>query len=281
MSQIQTIEKKHNYFYRITNQINWKYYFGIHSTDKDPEKDGYFGGGLKLIAAIKKHGKENFVLTIIQDYATRKEASDHERLVVDFEMINNPMCYNARTGGDNEYVYICSEETREKLRLIGKKRKWTDEQKQKASESRKALLLERPDLVNFLGDLARGGNLITDVTRSKMRKNRANQVITPESRIQAVETRRNNGQPWHTDEQRQKLSEGNWLRKLKEEAGPDGIIDYKPWNAMECIIEGVHFKSIADAQRVFKNTAVLYRIHSKSDKWKEWKLVVSTENEEV
>lgn len=99
----QPNEKQYNYFYRITNQINWKFYFGIHSTNN--LNDNYFGGGTALKRAIKKYGKGNFHLTIIETYSTRKEASDHERLVVTHEMIENDMCYNLRCGGDNENAH--------------------------------------------------------------------------------------------------------------------------------------------------------------------------------
>lgn len=97
------IEKKHNYFYKITNLINGKYYYGIHSTDNID--DGYMGGGTLLKSAQKKHGKENFIKEIIQDYPTRKEASDHEYSIVNYNLVNLSECYNLRPGGDNNYVY--------------------------------------------------------------------------------------------------------------------------------------------------------------------------------
>lgn len=98
-------EKKHNYFYKTTNLINGKYYYGIRSTDKRPETDNYFGSGKALKHAIQKYGKENFKKEIIADYLTRKEASDHEKQVVTFEMINLAECYNCRTGGDNGFTF--------------------------------------------------------------------------------------------------------------------------------------------------------------------------------
>lgn len=35
--------KKYHYFYKITNTINNKYYYGVHSTDN--LNDGYMGSG--------------------------------------------------------------------------------------------------------------------------------------------------------------------------------------------------------------------------------------------
>ncbi len=73
-------QKKYNYFYKITNLTNGKFYYGIHSTNK--LEDGYMGSGTVIRAAIDKHGLENFEKEIIAYYETRNEASDHERLIV-------------------------------------------------------------------------------------------------------------------------------------------------------------------------------------------------------
>lgn len=105
--------KTHNYFYKITNLINEKFYYGIHSTD-DLE-DGYMGGGDAIRAAIRKYGRKNFAKEIIADYPTRKEVSDHEKLIVTADLIKSTECYNMRTGGDNEFTP--TEETKKKISL--------------------------------------------------------------------------------------------------------------------------------------------------------------------
>ena len=46
------------YFYKITNKINRKYYFGVHSTEDI--NDGYMGSGTVLAKAYKKYGIQNF-----------------------------------------------------------------------------------------------------------------------------------------------------------------------------------------------------------------------------
>lgn len=114
-------EKLHNYFYKITNLINGKYYYGIHSTNN--LEDGYKGGGTYLRRSIKKHGWENFKKEIIVDYPTRKEVSDYEREIVTIELIQLDECYNCRTGGDNEFIYPMTEERRRAISesLIGEK----------------------------------------------------------------------------------------------------------------------------------------------------------------
>lgn len=103
MNQNQN-EKQHNIVYKTTNLVNEKYYYGIHSTNR--LNDGYLGSGHVLKQAIEKYGKENFNKEIIADYPTRKEASDHEKLIVTMELVLDETCYNLRTGGDNEGVYL-------------------------------------------------------------------------------------------------------------------------------------------------------------------------------
>lgn len=57
------MKKKHYLIYQITNNINGKIYIGKHETFKID--DNYFGSGIKIQAAIKKYGLENFTKTIL------------------------------------------------------------------------------------------------------------------------------------------------------------------------------------------------------------------------
>jgi len=132
------INRKHNYFYKITNLVNGKYYYGIRSTDKEPHVDIYYlGSGMVIKEAIKKYGKTNFSKEIIVDYPTRREASNHEKMVVTFELIELEECYNLRTGGDNEYTFKHSSDTKIRISQSTKGKKLSDETKLKIGEASK------------------------------------------------------------------------------------------------------------------------------------------------
>ena len=104
--------KKYNYFYKTTNMINGKFYYGVRTTDN--LNDGYIGCGVYsqdsaearsikngkgFILAVKKYGYENFKKEIISFYDTKEEAYEKEIEIVNEKMVNNPNCYNISLGG--------------------------------------------------------------------------------------------------------------------------------------------------------------------------------------
>lgn len=89
---------KYNYFYKITNNLNGNFYYGIHSTNN--LEDGYMGSGLKLNRAYKKYGIENFSKEIIKFFDTREELADYEASVVTESLVYDDNCYNISLGGE-------------------------------------------------------------------------------------------------------------------------------------------------------------------------------------
>ena len=85
------------YFYKITNLINNKFYYGVHKTKKLNDK--YLGSGTRLDAAKKKYGRENFRRDILFFFKTYKDALIYEAFIVNKEMVDNPNCYNLIVGG--------------------------------------------------------------------------------------------------------------------------------------------------------------------------------------
>lgn len=81
--------------YKIVNELNGKYYIGVHKTDNP--NDSYFGSGRAIKEAIKKHGKESFRKEILLVTESKEEAYAKEaELTVDF---NTNVTYNMRIGG--------------------------------------------------------------------------------------------------------------------------------------------------------------------------------------
>lgn len=102
--------KIYHYFYKITNKVNGKFYYGIHSTDDID--NGYMGSGKRLNRAIKKYGIENFTKEIVKFFDTLQELSDYESLIVNDEMVSEEMCYNLVKGG-----YYIDDDAIEKRRM--------------------------------------------------------------------------------------------------------------------------------------------------------------------
>jgi len=128
------VERKYNYFYKVTNRVNGKIYFGIHSSDLDPKRDPYLGSGAAICQAVSKYGKENFFREDLEFFENRHQLSLFETLWIDSVFIKQGDNYNLKEGGDPNIYFggsflpeICkkisdskvgkprSEETRKKL----------------------------------------------------------------------------------------------------------------------------------------------------------------------
>ena len=85
------------YFYKITNLINSKYYYGVHQTNN--LNDGYMGSGVNINRAYKKYGVENFRKDILKFFDNKEDMFEYERQTVTEEVCSDPMCYNICVGG--------------------------------------------------------------------------------------------------------------------------------------------------------------------------------------
>ena len=71
---------KYHYFYKITNNLNGHFYYGVHNTND--LNDGYMGSGTRLHYAYKKYGIENFTKEILKFFDTSKEAFEYEAITL-------------------------------------------------------------------------------------------------------------------------------------------------------------------------------------------------------
>lgn len=83
--------------YKIINTLNNRYYIGVHKTTNP--NDSYYGSGLVIKEAIKKHGKENFIKEILFTFENKEDAYNKEKELVNSETLKDPLIYNVQVGG--------------------------------------------------------------------------------------------------------------------------------------------------------------------------------------
>lgn len=258
-------DKKHNYFYKITNLINGKFYYGIRSTDRDIINDFYLGSGIRITDAIKKYGKENFIKEIIADYPTRKEASDHERLAVTMDLVLDENCYNLRCGGLNGNHI--SQEQRDNLRLKNLGKKASEETLQKMREVHKNITAEtRQKMSKAKKGTNRPPEVRQKISESNLKLKRKH---TQETKERISSSKRGKK---HTDETKEKMSLAK-KNKPRSESVRERMRE-NHFRSKKCIINGIIYKSQADAGRHLniEPSTVKYRI--KSEKWNTWQYYV-------
>ncbi len=83
--------------YKITNNINNRYYIGRHATNDI--NDDYMGSGKAIKNAILKYGKDNFTKEIIAETSSTELLWQLEMKIVNDEIVNDPLSYNMAYGG--------------------------------------------------------------------------------------------------------------------------------------------------------------------------------------
>lgn len=144
------------YVYKITNKINGKFYIGKRQTNATHiSMDLYMGSGIRIKAAIKKYGIENFHKEVLGVCTTLDLLNILEKLEITEDLVNNPNCYNLMVGGRQ------GPEARKKISesKMGDKnpmkhKVWTDEDRakkriaRKISDSHRKEKLEQTRLAN-------------------------------------------------------------------------------------------------------------------------------------
>ena len=135
-----------NYVYAIVNKINLKLYFGSHSWDGEGLDPNYYGSGRIIKQAVKKYGKDNFIVYPIKFYDNVEECRKaEEELLKKYDISNNPYCYNLK----NSAIGMNSEDVKgENNPMYGKRGKGspnygkhhTDETRKKMSQAKKNIM---------------------------------------------------------------------------------------------------------------------------------------------
>jgi hypothetical protein len=86
-----------HYLYKIINRENGKFYIGVHSCKGDYYDSKYWGSG--CFRQDAKKNPDKYLRVLICQAESRKEALELEALFVTQELVDDPMCYNLKTGG--------------------------------------------------------------------------------------------------------------------------------------------------------------------------------------
>lgn len=111
-------DKKYHYVYKITNDIDDRYYIGKHSTND--LNDGYMGSGLILQKLFKKYGIEHFKKDILKLFESSDDAYKYEGELVNNETLKDKNCLNIQLGGITHKISNNPESKSIKLRNAGK-----------------------------------------------------------------------------------------------------------------------------------------------------------------
>lgn len=169
----------HYLIYKITNRLDNKFYVGKHKTEN--KDDGYFGSGLLLDYAVKKHGKENFVKELLFECSTEEEMNRRETDIVDEDFVARDDTYNLKLGGTGGWDHVLknklnqTEKMRSEASRIGKtgvggkayqKRYREDEAFRQAMREKHSVASRRWQ--SIVGGAFRG-KFHTDTSKEKMR----------------------------------------------------------------------------------------------------------------
>jgi group I intron endonuclease len=101
------------FVYLITNKISGKRYVG-QTVDAVPIRfQGHCHKGTVLHTAIKKYGRDQFVVETLGSYSSRQEMNEAEAYFISFYDCMVPKGYNLTSGGENNYFR--SDETKLKI----------------------------------------------------------------------------------------------------------------------------------------------------------------------
>jgi len=179
------------YIYKTTNCINEKVYIG--KSEKLFNKN-YYGSGILLEKAIKKYGKGNFKIEVLEELLTIDELNEREKYWIEYYSDNSYNLAEGGTGGWTTKHYSSEQkeayskllsskrlgkthtiETIEKLKKMHTGKKFGDSKK--VSETLKKIWKDPNSVFNSLEyrkakSLAASNRVWSDETKEKIRKSK-------------------------------------------------------------------------------------------------------------
>ena len=202
--------------YKITDKRDGRMYIGQHLVNFR----NYWASGKYILAAAKKHGKDNFTRNVIMYCNTQEEANRIEAHFIKVWKTLAPNGYNIRDGGHNGNSYAGKTEEemlkfKKKMSDLAKGKKTSEETKKKMSIANTGRKFgPRPHGVkNKISESLKG--------RKKSEEHRRNISEAQKGRTFSVETRKkisegNKGKK-RSEETKRKRSEAEECRKGKED----------------------------------------------------------------
>lgn len=88
------------YIYKTTNKINGKIYIGQHI--RSSFDNNYFGSGTIIQNAIKKYGKSNFTVELLEEAFSLDSLNELEKEYISkYNSVDEKIGYNIKLGGNN------------------------------------------------------------------------------------------------------------------------------------------------------------------------------------
>lgn len=271
--------------YKTTNLVNGKIYIG---KDKN-NNPSYLGSGNILKLAIKKYGKENFTKETIEECLTEEIWLLREKYwIKHFDSINTG--YNIAEGGQGGDT-ISNNPNRDTI--ANNHSKWMVENN--PTRGRKKSDDEIEKWKKSFGDKSKGvnnpnyGKHHSEETKSKIREKALGRTVSEETRQRISRANTGKGGYWkgkentqhsewmkennpfrgktHSEEHIQKLREVN--SEPKSEQHKNNISKNSP-NNKQCVIEGMVYRSVAEAARQLNISENTVRGRVKNKNFKNW-----------
>ncbi len=196
----------YGYIYLVTDLRNGLKYVGQHLGKFNSR---YFGSGLIIKRTVKKYGEINFKVEAIDFCLNQEELNEQEIFWIRKYACLWPKGYNLIIGAHGSGIKNETTKDRISKALIGKKHS-----KEHIKNNRRAMLkaFKNPKVIEKIKQ-----NTIKAMYRPevqvKLRKHKSKETkkrkfyksSSPETHRRRVESRKNNGRPWHTEDYKNRM----------------------------------------------------------------------------